>query len=110
MILTPRLIPLTLAALCGPLWACGDDPPRQLGLHARPEIFRWGGAETSETEQVRADELPGLARRFYRSFYLRPEYIAGRLASRRGLESIMSHARLGMRMARYVAEPYLPWL
>ncbi len=83
---------------------------KKKGLHARPEIFRWGGAETSETEQVRADELPGLARRFYRSFYLRPEYIAGRLASRRGLESIMSHARLGMRMARYVAEPYLPWL
>jgi len=37
MILTPRLIPLTLAALCGPLWACGDDPPRQRGLPARPD-------------------------------------------------------------------------
>lgn len=79
------------------------------GLKSTPELFRWSGAETSETRELGATDLPRHARRFYREFYLRPRYVASRLTSRRGVEALLSHARLGLRMARYVAEPYLPW-
>ena len=60
-----------------------------------------------ETEALAPDDLPRMARRFYRSFYVRPRYVAGRLLSRRGLRPLVAHARLGLRMARYLAEGQL---
>ena len=48
--------------------------------------------------------LPMHVRRFYRRFYLRPSYVAGRLTSRRGLHALASHARLGARMVRAVLD------
>lgn len=83
---------------------------KKQGHSSHPEIFRWSGAATTETDSLTADQLPAQARRFYREFYLRPTYIAGRLRSKRGVRSLMSHAELGLRMARYVAEPYVPFL
>ena len=77
------------------------------GLDSRPEFFRWSGANTSETATLTAEELPKLARKFYRSFYMRPSYIMSRLTSRRGIQSLHSHAKLGLRMVQYLAEPYL---
>lgn len=75
------------------------------GLDSRPERFRWSGAETSETEAMGAAELSRTVRRFYRSFYLRPQYILGRLTSRRGFRSLLSHARLGIKMLAHVTVP-----
>ncbi len=77
---------------------------KRKGLESRPEDFRWEGRATGGTEALTSEELPALARRFYRRFYLRPSYIAGRLRSRRGIASLYSHAELGFRMARYVIE------
>ncbi|MFT5430462.1 MAG: anaerobic magnesium-protoporphyrin IX monomethyl ester cyclase [Myxococcota bacterium] len=91
-----------------PTTGFGKRHKRQ-GLESNPDAFRWSGAETGETKDVAADALPNHARRFYREFYLRPQYIARRLVSRRGLKSLMSHASLGAKMALYTAEPYLPW-
>jgi radical SAM superfamily enzyme YgiQ (UPF0313 family) len=91
-----------------PATAFGKRRKRQ-GLESNPEDFRWYGAKTSETKALSSDDLTKQARRFYREFYLRPTYIGGRLTSRRGLSSLLSHARLGWRMARYLAEPLLPW-
>ncbi|MFT7621981.1 MAG: anaerobic magnesium-protoporphyrin IX monomethyl ester cyclase [Myxococcota bacterium] len=76
---------------------------KKKGLESRPELFRWEGRATGGNEAVDAEDMPRLARRFYRKFYLRPRYVAGRLRSRRSISSLASHAHLGMRMARYVA-------
>ncbi len=78
------------------------------GLSANPDAFRWSGAATGETRELKPTELPEQARRFYRAFYLRPEYIASRLRSRRNVASLLSHARLGAKMARYALDPWLP--
>ena len=72
------------------------------GRHSRPEVFRWFGDKTGETAEVGTDDLPRYARRFYREFYLRPTYIAGRLTSRRGTRALWNHVKLGVRMARHV--------
>ncbi len=69
--------------------------------HSSPDQFRWSGMPTGETEFMSPDELAANARRFYRKFYFRPEYVFGRLTSARGLRSLISHARLGMRMVRH---------
>jgi len=90
-----------------PTTGFGKRHKRQ-GLESKPEVFRWTGTETSETKDIGKEDLPGWARRFYREFYLRPEYVARRLASRRGIRSLMSHARLGAKMAVYSAQPWLP--
>jgi radical SAM superfamily enzyme YgiQ (UPF0313 family) len=82
---------------------------KKQGRMSDPDKFRWSGAQTSETETLSSDALPKQARRFYREFYLRPSYIAGRLTSRRGFNSLISHARLGLRMAKFLAEPLMPW-
>jgi len=74
------------------------------GLEARPENFRWIGADTAESATMEDGSLPVHVRRFYRRFYLRPSYVAGRLTSRRGLHALASHARLGARMMRAVLE------
>lgn len=71
------------------------------GLNADPDHFRWSGARTSETRELGAAQLPEEARRFYREFYLRPRYIRGRLGSHRNVASLLSHARLGVKMARH---------
>ena len=73
------------------------------GFNARPELFRWFGAATSQTDNLGPEDLPRQARRFYREFYLRPAYIASRLQSQRGLRSLWSHVKLGARMAAHVA-------
>ena len=70
------------------------------GRNSDPRSFRWFGAATGETEGLGPDELIRESRRFYREFYLRPSYVVGRLRSRRGLHSLASHARLGLRMVR----------
>jgi anaerobic magnesium-protoporphyrin IX monomethyl ester cyclase len=72
------------------------------GRHSRPDVFRWFGEQTGETAEIGKDDLPAYARRFYREFYLRPTYIAGRLTSRRGARALWSHVKLGVRMARHV--------
>jgi len=74
------------------------------GLEARPETFRWIGADTADSATMEDGSLPVHVRRFYKQFYLRPSYVAGRLTSRRGLHSLASHARLGARMVRAVLE------
>ena len=93
-------------ALPMPATAFGKRRKRK-GLSSRPEIFRWSGEATSEHEALDAADLPGYARRFYRRFYIRPQYIASRLTSRRGVLSLFSHAELGLKMAAYLVEPYL---
>lgn len=75
---------------------------KRQGIESTPENFRWYGAQTSEAKQLAREDLPKEVRRFYREFYLRPGYVWGRLASKRGLVSLASHARLGLRMLRYV--------
>jgi anaerobic magnesium-protoporphyrin IX monomethyl ester cyclase len=78
------------------------------GRHASPEVFRWFGKRTGETAEIAADDLPAYARRFYREFYLRPAYIAGRLTSRRGARALWNHVKLGARMARHVLPARAP--
>ena len=73
------------------------------GLESRPESFRWIGADTAESATLEGP-LPFHVRRFYRRFYMRPSYVAGRLTSRRGLHALASHARLGARMMRAVLD------
>ncbi len=73
------------------------------GLESNPEAFRWIGADTTESANIKGGGFPVHVRRFYQRFYLRPGYVAGRLTSRRGLHSLVSHARLGARMVRAVA-------
>ncbi len=73
------------------------------GRASRPEMFRWFGAGSSAGTTLTGDEIAGEARRFYRTFYVRPAYIAGRLRSRRGIGVLATHARLGLRMLRSVA-------
>jgi radical SAM superfamily enzyme YgiQ (UPF0313 family) len=72
------------------------------GRHSRPEAFRWFGEGTGETAEIGKADLPAYARRFYREFYLRPAYIAGRLTSRRSARALWNHVKLGVRMARHV--------
>lgn len=80
---------------------------KRKGLESRPELFRWSGAPTGQTQSLAAEDLPLQARRFYKAFYLRPGYVGSRLTSRRGLASLWSHAKLGLSMGRYLAEPWL---
>jgi radical SAM superfamily enzyme YgiQ (UPF0313 family) len=75
---------------------------QRAGRHSRPEAFRWFGDTTGETAEIGKDDLPVYARRFYREFYLRPTYIAGRLRSRRSARALWNHVKLGARMARHV--------
>ncbi len=70
------------------------------GRNSQPRSFRWFGAATGESEELEPDLLVGEARRFYREFYFRPSYLAGRIRSRRGLGVLATHARLGLRMLR----------
>lgn len=72
------------------------------GRHSSPELFRWFGHTGGETAEIGKDDMPSHARRFYREFYLRPTYIAGRLTSRRSARALWNHVRLGARMARHV--------
>jgi len=72
------------------------------GLESNPEAFRWIGADTTESANIKGGGFPVHVRRFYQRFYLRPGYVAGRLTSRRGLHALVSHARLGARMVRAV--------
>jgi len=68
------------------------------GLESSPEAFRWIGADTTQSATMDGGALPGHVKHFYRRFYLRPSYVAGRLTSRRGLHALVSHARLGAKM------------
>jgi radical SAM superfamily enzyme YgiQ (UPF0313 family) len=73
------------------------------GLESRPEEFRWIGADPSESATMPSEKMSHQVRRFYRRFYLRPGYVAGRLTSSRGLHALFSHARLGGRMVKAIA-------
>lgn len=90
-----------------PTTGFGKRQERQ-GLAGDPDAFRWSGAATGETRALKPDQLPEHARRFYQAFYLRPAYIGGRLRSRRNVTSLLSHARLGAKMARYALDPWVP--
>jgi radical SAM superfamily enzyme YgiQ (UPF0313 family) len=70
------------------------------GRNSEPSSFRWFGAATGETEGLAPEELMKESRRFYREFYIRPSYVVSRLRSKRGLHSLASHARLGLRLVR----------
>jgi len=70
------------------------------GRNSQPRSFRWFGAATGESEELDPNHLVGEARRFYREFYFRPAYLAGRISSRRGLGVLATHTRLGLRMLR----------
>lgn len=72
------------------------------GLESDPEAFRWIGADTTESATMAGGSLPSHVKRFYRRFYLRPSYVAGRLGSRRGLHALASHAKLGAKMVSAV--------
>lgn len=48
-----------------------------------------------------ASEIARQVRRFHRKFYIRPRYLAQRLASGRGLLSLTRQARLGLKIAAY---------
>ncbi len=86
-----------------PMPATGFGKRRERsGKAAIPELFRWFGGKTSEGDSLGPEALQGHARRFYREFYLRPAYIAGRLTSRRSARALWNHMTLGVRMARHV--------
>ncbi len=80
---------------------------RRRGLDGSPRRFRWFGGNTSETRDLSTKQVGAEVRRFYRQFYLRPSYVAGRLRSKRGLHALWRHAVLGSRMALYLTEPLI---
>ncbi|MBJ94424.1 MAG: hypothetical protein CMP23_08080 [Rickettsiales bacterium] len=72
------------------------------GRNSQPRSFRWFGGTTGESDELDPNRLVGEARRFYREFYFRPSYLAGRLRSRRGISVLANHARLSLTMLREV--------